>query len=519
MNWSNLTSTKVAGGAAVTAAVALFSCSPPPPGDTGTDADTSNAQTFNVRITNNAATDTYNDDHATGGNIWITPGAWAVHTGDNPIYSTGEAASSGLSTVAESGKPGDLANSLQSKGNVESAGTWTKDDTTEDPNDPTGSSPGAPPVAPQGQFQFTVSVPTSQSNAKLSFASMYVPSNDIFISTAKSGIELVSNSSPIGGNKNVTNKVRVLDAGSEVNEQPGWGPNAAPSQGNPDDGEDQAGEVTPLDMVDDGFEYPDSPKDFITVKVEETSGQGASSLEFTVTIKNASSADGFYRTEAATAKPDGVTGAVWLTPGAWALHAASSNPIYATGASASAGLESVAEAGKPGGTSSEDHSSLVDELRNKSNVVQAGRWGPGDTTEDPNDPQEPAEGEAGAPPIAKDGVFEFQVTAEPGQKLTFASMYVPSNDIFFAPKQSGIELFDDDDNARSADVTSQIGVYDAGTEKNQKPGFGPLSAPLQENPGDGIDEDGNVRSISNVDDGFSYTTGSDLLTVEVEPAN
>ncbi|PSP99965.1 hypothetical protein BRC89_02995 [Halobacteriales archaeon QS_4_70_19] len=59
-----------------------------------------------------------------------------------------------------------------------------------------------------------------------------------------------------------------------------------------------------------------------------------------------------------------------------------------------------------------------------------GAYAPPDAVEDPNDPM----GEVpGAPPIAPGGAFEVEVTASSGQRLSFASMYVPSNDLFLSP--------------------------------------------------------------------------------------
>ena len=84
---------------------------------------------------------------------------------------------------------------------------------------------------------------------------------------------------------------------------------------------------------------------------------------------------------------------------------------------ASPGLEAIAEAGRPGGTP--ENESLVAELQENRKVDEAGAWTPADTVADPNDPL----GEVpGAPPIAPGGAFEFDIKAEPGRKLAFATM-------------------------------------------------------------------------------------------------
>ena len=43
--------------------------------------------------------------------------------------------------------------------------------------------------------------------------------------------------------------------------------------------------------------------------------------------------------------------------------------------------------------------------------------------------------------------FEFRVTARPGEQLTFATMFAQSNDLFYAPREDGIALFDASGNA------------------------------------------------------------------------
>jgi len=68
--------------------------------------------------------------------------------------------------------------------------------------------------------------------------------------------------------------------------------------------------------------------------------------------------------------------------------------------------------------------------------------------------------------------FEFKVTAKPGERLTIAAMFVQSNDLFYAPKEEGIALFDASGKPVAGDITSQILLWDAGTEVNEEPGLG-----------------------------------------------
>jgi hypothetical protein len=224
---------------------------------------------------------------------------------------------------------------------------------------------------------------------------------------------------------------------------------------------------------------------------------------FTVRIENVAPTE-FYASDSSTG------GQVWVTPGAYAVHT-ESNPAFTEDESASVGLEAQAEAGPP--TGFDGQPGLIDELRNATGVVTAGAFTPENTVADPNDPT----GEVpGAPPIAPGGAFEFEVNATQGQRLSFATMFVPSNDLFFAPGSEGISFWEDG-NPVSGDVTDQVTLWDAGTETNQEPGFGPDQAPAQSEPNQGDDEGGVVRPVSEVDDGFEYPSVSDSIRVTVTP--
>jgi len=125
----------------------------------------------------------------------------------------------------------------------------------------------------------------------------------------------------------------------------------------------------------------------------------------------------------------------------------------------------------------------------------------------------------GAPPIAPGGAFEFEVEVEPGQRLSFGSMFVPSNDLFFSPGPDGITLWPEDGEPVEGDVTDAVELWDAGTEPNaQPPGEGPDQAPTQDSPTQGDDEDGVVRRLADVDDGHDYPAVTDAIRVTLTPA-
>ncbi|WP_281194061.1 spondin domain-containing protein [Halorubrum sp. F4] len=236
---------------------------------------------------------------------------------------------------------------------------------------------------------------------------------------------------------------------------------------------------------------------------EEGDGMMGETTTIAVRIENVSATD-VYPSDASTG------GAVWISPGAYAVHE-DANPIHEPGEAASIGLEALAEAGPPDGFDGEP--GLVDELDGAMAVSHAGTYTPEDTVADPNDPT----GEApGAPPIAPGGAFEFEVETEPGCRLSFASMFVPSNDVYLSPAD-GIELWPEGGDPAEGDVTDGIALFDAGTEPNAEPGFGPDQAPAQDDPTQGDDEGGVVRRLADVDDGYDYPAVEDVVRVTLAP--
>ena len=102
-------------------------------------------------------------------------------------------------------------------------------------------------------------------------------------------------------------------------------------------------------------------------------------------------------------------------------------------------------------------------------------------------------------PAGPGAAYEFSISAYPGQYLTFATMFVHSNDWFFAPDQEGINLFDADGIALNGDITEQVYLWNAGTEVDQTPGEGADQPPSQSGPNTGEAENGVVELV----EGFS----------------
>jgi len=118
-------------------------------------------------------------------------------------------------------------------------------------------------------------------------------------------------------------------------------------------------------------------------------------------------------------------------------------------------------------------------------------------------------------PALPEEAYQFEITASSGDYLYLATMFVESNDLFFAPGD-GIPLFSDDEPVNGS-VIRHIQLWDAGTEVNEFPGFGPNQPPRQSAPNTGEDEDGVVQPISAVDDGFQYPPVAAVIRVTIAP--
>ena len=148
-----------------------------------------------------------------GGPSPLSPGVFVVHDGGKPLFTQGALAGPALERQAEDGDPSQLAMG---------AGTIF--------NTPVGdASPG--PATPGKYFSFSFEAAPGD---RLSFSSMYGQSNDCFYAPADAGMPLFDGQTPVTGD--VTNRIYLWDAGTEINEPPGLGPNQAPRQGAPDTG-------------------------------------------------------------------------------------------------------------------------------------------------------------------------------------------------------------------------------------------------------------------------------------------
>jgi hypothetical protein len=183
------------------------------------------------------------------------------------------------------------------------------------------------------------------------------------------------------------------------------------------------------------------------------------------------------------------------SPGLWIVHTGKRVVFTSGKLDRGQGLEAQAEDGNP--------SQLAASVKQVKGVVASGVF---DTPV----------GDDKAGPALPGKAYEFTFQARPGDRLTVTTMFGQSNDLFYAPSDDGIALFEKGAPI-SGDVTSRFHLWDAGTEVNEKPGFGPNQAPRQAAPNTGPSEHEPVRRIEDVKDGFSYPGVKQVLRVTITP--
>ncbi len=117
----------------------------------------------------------------------------------------------------------------------------------------------------------------------------------------------------------------------------------------------------------------------------------------------------------------------------------------------------------------------------------------------------------GTPPVILPGQsVSVTFSAAKNQRLTFASMYGWSNDLFFAPLNPGIRLYNDDGTPITGDVSDQVRLWDNGTRVNQAPGMAVT------HPGTAEATVKNIREVSGTDDyGNKYLPAPQLMKVSL----
>ena len=222
---------------------------------------------------------------------------------------------------------------------------------------------------------------------------------------------------------------------------------------------------------------------------------GMASRTFTVRVENVSDGD----TLQTTGEGDLAEQAVPLTPVVWAVYTRD-EPIFSVWAQErDNGLEELAEDGMPG--------KLAETLAARDTVVASGVAAV-------------PEGGDGPGPLTPGNAYEFEFEAEPGSPqlyLSFVTMFIPSNDLFYAiGGPSGMRLFGQGNSPNAGNQTGHVGLWDTGTEINEEPGVGGNQPMRQRGAGVGLVERGTVAPIEHVN-GYDYPATEDVLKVLITP--
>jgi hypothetical protein len=200
-----------------------------------------------------------------------------------------------------------------------------------------------------------------------------------------------------------------------------------------------------------------------------------------------------------------------FSPGVWVIHTGT-NPMLTPGEEAPrVGLEGLAEAGMA--------DAFASNLRSLNGVRSSGAF---------STPLGRARGKMGPSPSDGGGRnasrmlqvgqrFEFTVVAQPGDFLSLALMIAQSNDGLVASGKEGVALFDAAGRPVSGDITTQLGVWDAGTEVNEDPGLGPNQGLRQGAAHAGDPERAPVRPIGESPFGDRWPRVTGLLRVTITP--
>lgn len=327
----------------------------------------------------------------------------------------------------------------------------------------------------------------------LSIASMFLESNDWFFGTDGAGIPLYNNGVALSGD--ITNQIKLYDAGTEYDEEPGVGANTGINQATK-----TAGAVDPnrtVRLVPDvvtlsngaGFVRP-----AVSSMIKATLTPGAD-RQFTLRIENVSNATTLNTTAGARA--------ITVSPVLWAIHCdpnilftldaapgdtgiealaesgnadtlnnalrlqrgiasplsrgvyvvhADGNPIFMEATiDRSLGLEQLAEDGDP--------SFFAASLQDSALVPEAESYGTFDAPETIDNAQ--------TGPCMPGDAYLIEFKARPGDRLSFATSFAASNDWFIAPPGEGMELFNGN-LPRWGEITNEFRLYDLGTELDEE---------------------------------------------------
>lgn len=213
-----------------------------------TSAKAKKTATFKVRIENIGGADGLTSADGTKYPFALSPGLFVVNHKKQYFFDENKKADMALELQAEDGNPETLSKKLLTKVGSIYMGIF---------NTPAGmEKPG--PLLPGGTYEFSF---TGSEDMKLNLIAMYGQSNDLFYAPRIALDLFDKDGNPLTGD--ITDKLLLWDAGTEVNQAPGVGDEQAPRQKMANTGKAENGVVS---LVKDGFTYPNT-KDVLRVTI------------------------------------------------------------------------------------------------------------------------------------------------------------------------------------------------------------------------------------------------------------
>jgi hypothetical protein len=373
-------------------------------------------------------------------------------------------------------------------------------------------SPG--PLGPGEAYEIAF---TAGKGHRISFAAMLGESNDWFFGPGPDGIALYDQAgAPVRGD--VTSQIELWDAGTEIDQEPGVGDATGPQQAAPDAGAaDPDGTVRaiPLAVALTGGGTFTRPATADMIRATLTPG---ADRQFTLRIENVSTGT--------TLRTSAGDRSIHISPAVWAVHARPA-PLFTVGAADyGKGLERVAESGRGAdlaaslaavtGTATAISPGVFVVHREPGPLYTTGVADPGRGLERIAEDGNPTDlaaavaadhpgasgvfttpvGASAPGPATPGNAYQLEVTGEPGDHVSFVTMFGWSNDWFFATRPAGIALFAGGAPV-SGDVTAELALYDLGSEIDQAIAIGPDTAPQQVAPDTGAaDPTDQVREVA-----------------------
>ncbi len=201
-----------------------------------------------------------------------------------------------------------------------------------------------------------------------------------------------------------------------------------------------------------------------------------------------------------TVATDRAEGTVPLSPGVYGVYSEHSGAkvFFKEGKPADEGTSRIAEDG--------DIMEKLEQVTSSAAIKEGGSF------EAPGGPDN-------GPAIFAGEQATFMVEGKPGDYLQFETMFVQSNDWFYAFGDKGLPLFDGKQPV-SGDVTSYLVLYDAGTEADTAPGTGPDQKPVQEPDATNVGPDDSVNKVEEASDrhpDFTIPATMSVIKVTVTP--